>query len=117
MSFKNPNFRWLFFYILTFILWAIYRFFEQFPTWIDEMVFKPILKFAPIIYAVFILEAKNWSSLGFLKKNLLTNMFLGIGVGIGLILMRVIVKDFVEGGLQLNPLHLSLPEESRFLYQ
>jgi membrane protease YdiL (CAAX protease family) len=107
MSFKNSHFRWIFLYILTFILWAIYRFFEQFPTWVDEMVFKPILKFAPIIYVVFILEKKGWVSLGFSQKNLWTNIFLGIGLGLALIMTRIIAKDFVNGDLIINPLNLT----------
>ncbi|MDP3973947.1 MAG: type II CAAX endopeptidase family protein [Candidatus Daviesbacteria bacterium] len=107
MSFKNSHFRWIFLYLLTFILWAIYRFFEQFPTWVDEMIFKPVLKFAPIIYTVFILEKKGWVSLGFSQKNLWTNIFLGIGLGLALIIIRIIAKDFVSGDLTINPLNLT----------
>jgi membrane protease YdiL (CAAX protease family) len=108
MSFKNPHFRWIFLYVLTFFLWALYRFFEQFPTWVDEVVFKPILKFAPILYVVFIVETKNWGSLGFSKRNLWSNILLGVGIGFILIVFRFVAKDFVKGDLEVNPMHLAL---------
>lgn len=67
------------------ILWSIYRsyFKTELPLWIDEFIAKPLVFILPIYIYITRIERKNFfSELDFKSKNLITDLFFGVGIGL-----------------------------------
>ncbi len=67
------------------IIWSIYRakFGTSLPIWFDEFIAKPIVFIIPIFWFIKKVEKANFfSSLGFSKKNILKEIFIGLLIGL-----------------------------------
>lgn len=67
------------------IIWSIYRakFGTSLPIWFDEFIAKPIVFIIPILWFIKKVEKGNFfSSLGFSKKNILREIFIGLLIGL-----------------------------------
>lgn len=89
-------------YSFIFAVWSAYRFLLHFPDWIDEIVVKPIIQLAPVLFVVFSLEKKNWTSLGLGKNHYIRNVFIGVGLGIALVGERLVIQKFTRGFPDIN---------------
>lgn len=74
--------------ILVLSLWTIYRL--NFPQHLlfDELLIKPLMWLTPVLLAV----KFDLTHLGFVKKNIIRNIILGVLVGLILSLERVFIK-------------------------
>lgn len=96
-------------YLYLFLVWSIYHYFTRNPSWVDEMVVKPVIQLLPLLVVAFKIEKKNWQWLGWTKKELRRNMMSGLGVAIVLVLLRFVIKQFASGSIIFNPHQLSPP--------
>ena len=65
-----------------FVVWATYRYFpEILPTWVEELILKPIVWLIPTFWLVKKIERQPFSSLGWTTKNLFPSFYWGIGLG------------------------------------
>lgn len=67
------------------IIWSIYRakFGTSLPVWFDEFIAKPIVFIIPILWFIKKVEKGSFfSSLGFSKKNILREIFIGLLIGL-----------------------------------
>lgn len=75
------------------IIWSVYRayFKTDLPIWFDEFIAKPLVFIVPVYYYITTSEKKNFfEGIDLRKKNLISNILLGIGIG---------VVFFISGGL------------------
>jgi membrane protease YdiL (CAAX protease family) len=68
--------------LYTFILlvWGFYRYLFRLPEEIEELVLKPIIWLAPVIFLLW-REKKGLDSVGWSVKNLFKSLYLGVGLG------------------------------------
>jgi uncharacterized protein len=78
------------------IIWAFYRFLFQLPDNIEELVVKPILWLIPI-YLITRREGLGLSSLGITFKNLLSSIYLSVGLGI-IFLAEGLLTNYLKYG-------------------
>lgn len=95
-------------FLIIFILWGVYRYFFNLPEWIDEFVFKSLIMLVPVLITVAAIEKRSLSSIGFSKKDILKNLFIGFGVGIFLVAESFAARQFKYGLFIFNPEHLGL---------
>jgi membrane protease YdiL (CAAX protease family) len=81
------------------VIWGFYRFLFQFPEQIEELVIKPILWLAPILYLVIQKERLKLSSLGFTFKNLFPAVYFSIGLGAIFVIEGLITNYLKYGGV------------------
>jgi membrane protease YdiL (CAAX protease family) len=88
------------------IVWTIYRYFFQFPEWVDEFIAKPFIQLVPILYFI----KKFGGNIGFSKKRLLMQILTGFGIGVFLIIESMFVKHTMldNFSMQLLPLFVSI---------
>lgn len=71
-------------YTVILVVWGFYRLLFRLPVWIEELVIKPMVFVAPVIYRLYQEKSQSWSerwaSLGVTRVNL------GMGLGLGLAL-------------------------------
>lgn len=85
-----------------FVLWAIYRYFpEILPTWVEELILKPIVWLGPTFWLVRKIEKEKFASLGLTKKNLFKSLYWGVGLGIVFALEGFLTNIFKYRGLHL----------------
>ena len=90
------------------ILWSLYRatFKAELPIWLDEFIAKPLIFLFPIYWFITKTEKKQFlSGIGFTKKNILTNI--AFGLGIGFIFIGVAVFTRIIKRLPFPPLYVS----------
>ena len=78
------------------LIWAFYRFLFQLPDQIEELVIKPVLWLAPLIW----LQKKEGfglSSLGLTFKNLFPAIYLSIGLG-AIFVAEGLLTNFLKYG-------------------
>jgi hypothetical protein len=91
-----------------FIFWAVYRYFpECLPTWVEELILKPIIWLIPTFWVVKKIEKNPLSSLGLTKKNLFPALYWGIGLGIVFAFEGLLANIFKYGGLNTEALNLN----------
>lgn len=67
------------YFIFIFIAWGVYRYLFTFPELIEELLIKPVIKIAPIVYIILVLEkAKFLDSINLRFKKVPTDILLGI---------------------------------------
>lgn len=85
-----------------FVFWAFYRYLpEIFPTWAEELIFKPIVWLLPTFWVVGKIEKKGLSSLGFTTKNLYSSAQWGLGLGFVFALEGFFANILKYGGLNV----------------
>jgi membrane protease YdiL (CAAX protease family) len=81
------------------VIWGFYRFLFQFPDQIEELVIKPVLWLAPIVYIVFQKEHSKLSSLGFSFRNLFPAIYFSIGLGAIFVIEGLLTNYLKYGGI------------------
>lgn len=88
------------------ILWSFYRITFKVPIWVDEFIAKPFIFLIPLYWFITKSEKKSFfGGIGFLKKNIKTDIF--FGVGIGSLFVGIAVLTRIMKGLPFVPLHIS----------
>ena len=82
------------------LIWAFYRFLFQLPDTIEELVIKPIVWIAPILF-MNTKEKFSLSSLGITFKNLFPSIFLSLGLGTIFIIEALLTNLFKYGHLNI----------------
>jgi membrane protease YdiL (CAAX protease family) len=86
------------------LVWSLYRYFFQFPEYVDEFFFKPLIFVVPILFYVLKKEKRNLESIGITGKNLFPSIYIGIGFGIIFALEGIMVNIMKNGKLMINPI-------------
>ncbi len=86
---KSLSIPFIVFCIILF-LWSVYRYLFHLPVWADELIAKPLIHILPILLVVFRVERGSWESLGFPHGKLLRYISIGVLIGIGLAVFRLI---------------------------
>jgi len=85
-----------------FVIWAVYRYFPGIlPTWVEELILKPIVWLVPTFFIVREVECQPLSSLGWTKKNLFPSLYWGIGLGMVFVLEGLVTNIIKYSGLNL----------------
>lgn len=89
-----------------FFIWAVYRATFQLPEAIDELLIKPLVFVAPIIFVVWIWENKPLKSLGlkFKPRGLLIDLYIGVVMGILLAVEALLANYFKYGKFSFAPI-------------
>ncbi len=90
------------------IIWSFYRatFKSDLPIWFDEFISKPLVFLLPIYFFIAKTEKGSFlKGIGFSKKNLVSDILFGIGVG-GVFVLVACVARIVKG-LPFPPLVIS----------
>lgn len=93
------------------IIWSLYRvtFKSDLPIWFDEFIAKPLVFLTPLYLYITHTEKKSFlKGLGFEKKDMLTDILFGIGMG-G---MFIVIAYFARMAKGLAPLPLQITSES-----
>jgi membrane protease YdiL (CAAX protease family) len=78
------------------LVWAFYRFLFRFPDEVEELVIKPVLWIAPVLYFVG-KEKLKLSSLGITLKNLFPAIYLSLGLG-SVFVIEGLLTNFLKYG-------------------
>jgi len=107
---KKINSIWviLVLYLLIALVWTVYRAFFHLSEAADELVFKPLVFVLPVLIWVKLKEKTTLNSLGFTKRNLLTNLLIGLGFGLLFALEGIIISAIKYQNLTFNPDRLKL---------
>jgi membrane protease YdiL (CAAX protease family) len=85
-----------------FVLWAVYRYFpEILPSWVEELILKPLVWLVPTFWLVKEIEREKLASLGFTRKNLTRALYWGIGLGVVFALEGFLTNILKYRGLNL----------------
>jgi len=93
-------------YLYLIIVWTIYRCLFQLPSWLDELIIKPLLWIGPVLLLVKI-EKQKLISIGWSLKKLFHNLYLGWGLGAFFALEGLLANAIKYRGLVFVPLGLS----------
>lgn len=84
------------------VIWGFYRYLFELPSQLEELVIKPIVWLAPLLYFVFKKERLGFASLGFTLKNLFPSVYLAIGLGAIFVMEGVLTNFLKYGGLRFG---------------
>jgi len=91
-----------------FVIWAVYRYFPGIlPTWVEEMILKPIVWLVPTFFIVNQVERQPLSSLGWTTKNLVHSFYWGIGLGAVFVLEGIVTNLLKYSGLNFGSFQVS----------
>jgi len=91
-----------------FVVWAVYRYFPGIlPTWVEEIILKPIVWLVPTFFIVSQVERQPLSSLGWTTKNLFPSLYWGIGLGMVFTLEGLAVNIIKYNGINLGSFQTS----------
>lgn len=91
-------------YIFILVVWAIYRCFFYYPEWVDELIAKPLIFLAPVIFIIIYKERVSLKTLGFEKKKLGRNILIGAGAAFLLIEEYILTYYFKFNVIRVSPL-------------
>lgn len=86
------------------LAWSLYRYFFKLPEWTDELIFKPLVFVAPVIWYVMRREKRRLASLGLTTNNLFTNIYIGLGFGFVFALEGLAANAIKYGRLTISPI-------------
>lgn len=86
------------------LAWSIYRYFFKFAEWVDELVFKPLLFVAPVLWYLKTKERRSLATIGLSVKNLFTNVYIGLGFGFVFALEGLAANAIKYGKLTITPI-------------
>ncbi len=86
------------------LAWSLYRYFIKFPEWADELIFKPLVFAAPVLWYVTKKEKRLLESVGLTGKNFFTSIYIGIGFGFVFALEGLATNAIKYGKIQINPI-------------
>lgn len=94
------------------IAWAIYRRYEQFPEWVDELLFKPLVFLGPMLFYVLFKERRPLSSIGLTGGKFFRDVYLGIGFGMLFAIEGIVVNAVKYGKFSFAPV---IPVQGAYL--
>ena len=80
------------------VVWAIYRMLFRMPEWFDEFVAKPWIWVVPTLAAVYFVEKKPFSTIGWTFRKFFNNLYLGWGLGF-LFAFEGIITNYAKYGV------------------
>ena|SRR3989338_11256566 len=88
-----------------FIVWAFYRAYFQLTEGVDELIVKPLIFVAPVIFISWILENKPLRNVGliFKAKESMVDFYIGIVLGILLAVEGLLVNYLKYGRFSFGP--------------
>src|SRR5258708_36906471 len=88
--------------LFTFLLifWGFYRLIFRFPDWIEELIIKPVVWIAPVLYLVR-REKSNLASIGVTFKNLFPAVYSSLALG-SLFAIEAFVTNYIKSGGKFN---------------
>ncbi len=86
------------------IVWALYRKYSAFPEYLDELIFKPLVYLAPVLYYVKYKEKRPFSSIGLAAGKFFRDIYLGLGFGMVFALEGLVVNAVKHGRFSFSPL-------------
>ncbi len=90
------------------IVWAFYRFLFRFPSEFEELVIKPVVWLAPLVYFLK-KEKQGLSSLGLTFKKLFPAIYLSLGLGSVFVIEGLLTNYLKYGHLNFGANIGSLP--------
>ncbi|MBI5619894.1 CPBP family intramembrane metalloprotease [Candidatus Gottesmanbacteria bacterium] len=102
---KKKKITWTVYHLWAWILlaWSLYRYFVKLPEWADELIFKPLVFVAPVVWYVRKIEKRQLTSLGITGKNLFTGIYIGLGFGLMFALEGLAANAIKYGKLEIMP--------------
>jgi len=91
-------------WFVIFIVWTIYRAFFRFPEVVDELIVKPLIFIAPVLYFVLFVEKNTLESIGLTAKNLFREIYLGLGIGVFFAIEGLLVNLVKYGTFSFLPI-------------
>ena len=85
------------------LVWSLYRYFLKLPEWADELVFKPLVFVAPVVWYVRRIEKRRLETVGLTGKNFFTSLYIGLGFGLLFALEGLAANAIKYGKLQIIP--------------
>ena len=97
--------KWSVYHLWAWILlvWSLYRYFLKLPEWADELVFKPLVFVAPVVWYVRRIEKRRLETVGLTGKNFFTSLYIGLGFGLLFALEGLAANAIKYGKLQIIP--------------
>lgn len=86
------------------LVWALYRYFFQFPEWADEFIFKPLVFVLPVLWYVRKREKKSLQTIGLTTKNLFTSIYIGLGFGFVFAIEGLAANAIKYGKIEIMPI-------------
>lgn len=86
------------------IVWALYRYFGSFPEWVDELIAKPLVFVAPVIWYTLRKAKGTFEDLGISFANVFTSIYIGLGFGMVFALEGLAANAIKYGKLQITPI-------------
>lgn len=86
------------------LFWSLYRYFVKLPEWADELLFKPLVFVAPVLWYVRKHERQPLFSLGLTTRNLFTSIYIGLGFGLVFALEGLAANAIKYGRIQIVPI-------------
>lgn len=88
-----------------FLAWMLYRYYVRgVPEWVDELIFKPLVFVAPVLWFVKKIEKRKMDSIGVSSKNFFKSLYIGLGFGFVFALEAIAANAIKNGKLVMNPI-------------
>lgn len=84
------------------LVWAFYRVYFRFPEWIDDLLIKPIVFLGLPFYYVVFKEKRTLATVGLLKKNVIRDLYIGLGFGMLFAVEGIVANVIKYGQLAVN---------------
>ncbi len=86
------------------LVWALYRYFTNFPEAIDEFIFKPLVFVSPVIWYVLKVEKQKLATLGLTMRNFFSSVYIGLGFGVVFAVEGLITHMVKYGKFDVTPI-------------
>jgi membrane protease YdiL (CAAX protease family) len=86
------------------LAWSVYRYFFQFPEWVDELIFKPLIFVLPVVWYVVRKEKRRLDSVGVTGKNFFNSLYIGIGFGMVFAVEGILAHVLKYKNFSINPI-------------
>lgn len=85
------------------IIWALYRVYVHVPEWVDELIAKPLVFVAPVLWYVLRVEHRPLVSLGLTRGHLGRDLKIGLGFGMVFALEGMVANSIKHGSFSFAP--------------
>ena len=86
------------------LVWSLYRYFLKLPEWADELVFKPLIFVAPVLWYVIRKERRPLSSVGITGKKFVSSVMMGLVFGMIFALEGLFTHYLKYGTFAVDPI-------------
>lgn len=85
-------------------IWSLYRYYVHLPEWIDELISKPLVFVAPVLWYVTKREKRSFESIGITGNNFFKALYTGLGLGVIFAIEAITANALKYGKLNVHPL-------------